>query len=66
MFFWKIEVVIKGMEIISGSGLGKEKKCFFHILSVHFQGLLQQKKWLRAEYNTQELPVIGYVLIFWD
>lgn len=57
-------MVIKGMEIISGSGLGKEI-FFFHILSVHFQGLLQQK-WLPAEYNTQELPVIDYVLIFWD
>lgn len=32
VFFWKLKVIIKGMEIISGSWFGEEKKCLFKFL----------------------------------
>lgn len=54
-------MIIKGMEIINGSWLGKEK--LFEVPSVYIQGLLQQK-WLRAECNAEVFSAIGYALIF--
>lgn len=33
VFFWQLKVIINGMEIISGSWFGKEKKCLFKFLA---------------------------------
>jgi len=35
---WKLKVIVKGMEIISGSWLGKENKCLFKFLVSVLEG----------------------------